>query len=203
MSLIVVTGPMFAGKSTWIQNYVHRSSKISKRGLVVRPKHTARYALESPGLMTTHDEVSTIDVLEIPMDTDLGSHIVEHVGEEALRTGCLDYVVVDEAQFCRGLYNFAKVFVETYDIQVVLVGLLTDFKRRPFVDYGSGAPEFLECLCIADQHIQLTALCTHCRDGSPGIFTQRFKEDSDSVVVIGSSETYESVCRKHYRSKNS
>lgn len=104
----------------------------------------------------------------------------------------LKYIIVDEAQFCTGLLEFIDVITERFHIDLILVGLLGDANRKPFLTCN-GRPEFLEALCLADHVEMLHALCTHCKDGSPAMFTLRKSVEGvpstdDSQVFVGASD---------------
>ena len=113
----------------------------------------------------------------------------------------LKYIIVDEAQFCTGLIEFIDLVTERFKIDLILVGLLTDADRKPFVTC-TGRPEFLEALCYADHVEMLSALCSHCKDGTPAIFTLRKQAEGiptteDSQIFVGAADIYEAVCRQH------
>jgi thymidine kinase len=100
-------------------------------------------------------------------------------------------VIVDEAQFFRGLVPFAKHVVDFLGKKLYLLGLDGDSNREPF-------GEILDCIPLADKVYKLTAFCKVCADGTPAIFTKRLGEVSDQQVIIGGKDMYASVCRKCY-----
>ena len=201
MSLTVVSGPMFAGKSTWIQNYVNRNDKIGRMGLVLRPDNARRYT-ELPNEWTTHDQNRSLVCVDVETHVSLMKTLktTEHL-YDGLRQGTIDFVVVDEAQFCCGLLELVQFVVEVCRVDLVLVGLSTDAERNPWIDVQSKVPEFLTCMALAEHHVHLQALCTHCKDGSPAIYTHK-KMNSNvnqfNAIEIGSSDLYEPLCRSHY-----
>ena len=77
-----------------------------------------------------------------------------------------------------------------YNKTVICAGLVADYKREKFGDILSLIP-------IADDIKMLSALCSICKDGTHAHFSKRIvKEDKQNLV--GSTESYISVCRKHY-----
>ena len=52
-------------------------------------------------------------------------------------------------------------------------------------------------ISIADNIHFTKALCIHCRDGTPAIFSKR-KSKSNERILSGAAELYEPVCRVHF-----
>jgi thymidine kinase len=104
-------------------------------------------------------------------------------------------VVVDEAQFFIGcLIPFVTAAVDVHGKHVVVVGLDSDAERNPFGDV-------LALGAHADSIEKKTALCRHCGDGTPAIFTKALANGSrKDQVAVGGAEMYEPVCRRHYKS---
>ena len=110
-------------------------------------------------------------------------------------TAAIDCVFVDEAQFL----NKAQVrhlidVVDELGIPVLAYGLRTDFAGETFE--GS---HYL--LAWADKLFELKTVC-HC--GRKANFVVRFDEKGKPVkageqVQIGGNDTYESMCRKHFK----
>jgi thymidine kinase len=103
-------------------------------------------------------------------------------------------VVVDEAQFfvdC--LIPFVREAVDRHGKHVIVVGLDGDAGRRPFGDV-------LALMAHADSIEKKTALCSHCGDGTPAIFTRRFTAAPAGAgqIAVGGADMYEPVCRAHF-----
>lgn len=181
MSLRVVVGPMFAGKTSEIQSVVRRYTCLGKTVLVLTADIDNRYA--AGGAIVNHDR------------TALPAHGVDVRG----LVGVLDWpefagaaaIVVDEAQFFVGcLVDFVRRAVDVYGKHVVIVGLDGDAAQRPFGDVLALIPH-------ADTVEKKTALCLTCGDGTPAIFT-RALGTHEAQVEVGGAERYAPVCRKHY-----
>ncbi len=80
--------------------------------------------------------------------------------------------------------------VDDHEKTVVVVGLDGDSERRPF-------GQIAELLPLADSVEKLKALCVHCNDWTPAIFSHR-KTNDGAQIVIGGDSIYEPLCRKHY-----
>lgn len=180
MSLRVVLGPMFAGKTSEIQSVIRRYSCLGKAVLVLTASIDNRYQSTVSSIIN-HDKTSTLahavaldalnDVLAWP----------EFTAAEA--------VVIDEAQFFRGcLVTFVKAAL-TRGKHLVVVGLDGDTGQNTFGD-------ILQLIPLADSVEKKTALCKRCGDGTPAIFTRGLRVGGEQVAV-GGAEMYEPTCRRH------
>lgn len=182
MSLRVVVGPMFAGKTSEIQSVVRRYTCLGKSVLVLTADIDNRYA--AGGAIVNHDRAA------------LPAHGVNVRGG---LTAVLDWpeftaaaaVVVDEAQFFVGcLVDFVRRAVDVYGKHVVVVGLDGDAAQRPFGDVLALIPH-------ADAVEKKTALCRRCGDGTAAIFTRALGAH-ETQVEVGGADRYEPVCRRHF-----
>lgn len=171
MSLEVVLGPMFAGKTSYALSLVRKYTAQGLRVLVVKPALDTRSV--NVNELTTHDGDSipcyTTDTLN---------------GLTADFLAPFSAVILDEAQFFKGLIPFAEFAVDTLHKTVCFVGLSGDSDRRPF-------GEFLTAIPLADKITHLSSLCL-C--GRPAHFTRRL-QSGYAQVAIGGSELYTPQCR--------
>ena len=182
MSLRVVVGPMFAGKTSEIQSVVRRYGCLGKSVLVLTADIDNRYQSNVVAIVN-HDKVT------VPARAVSVERLVDVLAwpEFAAATA----IVVDEAQFfvdC--LIPFVRAAVDKHGKHVVVVGLDGDADKRPFGDV-------LALMTHADSIEKKTALCRHCGDGTPAIFTRALVAH-DAQVAVGGAEMYEPVCRRHY-----
>ena len=175
MSLDIIIGPMFAGKSSRILSIVSRYASLGMSVLVVKHASDVRYGNE--------DDVITHDQRRVPCIR------VENLNE--VRLECYQVIIVDEAHFFSGLVHFAKQVVEHYHRSLFLVGLDGDSNRRPF-------GELLECIPLADRVERITAFCRSCANGTPGMFSHRRRGPHDQQVIVGGADVYETLCRRCY-----
>jgi len=173
MSLDVVIGPMFSGKSSYVLSVVSRYSVLGVPVLVITHESDHRYG---QGLVATHDGRSAPCIHARDLDkVDIAPYKV---------------VIVDEAQFFTHLVPFVEWAVDTHRKHVYLVGLDGDSNRRKF-------GEILDCIPLADRVLRLTAFCRQCGDGTPGLFSYR-RHYHDQQVLVGGSNQYETLCRNCY-----
>ena len=178
MSLTLILGPMFAGKSSRLLMFVTRYASIGMRVLVLKHASDTRYGHE--------DEVVTHDGRRVPCRR---VRALNEVGDDVLWQ--YDVILVDEAHFFTGLVAFAHRVVEDHRKTLVLAGLDGDSARKPF-------GELLDCIPMADVIERLTALCRRCADGTPGLFTFRHQGPTDQQVLVGGADRYEPLCRRCY-----
>jgi thymidine kinase len=178
MSLRIVVGPMFAGKTTEIQSVVRRSECLGPV-LVLTADIDTRYGGDA---VISHDKVA-LPARPVAVDALYG--VLTWPEFAAAKV-----IVVDEAQFFVGLIDFVTAAVDRYGKHVVVVGLDGDAERRPF-------GEVLALAAHADVIEKKTALCRRCGDGTAAIFTKAVGRREDRVTV-GGANIYEPMCRRHY-----
>jgi thymidine kinase len=180
MSLEIVFGPMFSGKSSYALSYIRRQNAINKKVLVIKPDIDMRYSNES--VLVTHNREQTPCMMW---------HVSEALNPaiEAVRN--VDCIVLEESQFFKGLRNFVMYALQAYGKNILLVGLDGDARQYPF-------GEVFDCIPWATHVTKLNALCAHCGNGTLAPFTKKvLTGDVESQVDVGGSEKYESVCLKH------
>lgn len=115
--------------------------------------------------------------------------------ETLLSTGKIDCVFIDEAQFLsRQQVKQLTTVVDDLDVPVLAYGLRTDFLGETFE--GS---HYL--LAWADKMVELKTVC-HC--GRKANFVVRRDAQGKPLakgaqVQVGGNDSYESMCRKHFK----
>jgi thymidine kinase len=101
-----------------------------------------------------------------------------------------DCIIIEEAQFFRGLQQFVwSCLRSNKTIHILLVGLDGDANQTPF-------GEISQCIPLASSIVKLNALCSQCKDGTEAPYTIK-KSGSESQIDVGGSDKYEAVCLKH------
>ena len=181
MSLDIVLGPMWAGKSSYIIGKIRRYRAIGWEVLVIANPLDNRYGTH---VVSSHDK-EQIPALAI---ADLSNLYGNTQYKEA------KLLVIEEAQFYQGLYDFVRGAVERDGKHVVCVGLDGDANRKPFGDILSLIP-------LCDNVEKIKSLCGECKDGTPALFTHRITPSQEQIQV-GAENTYVPLCRKHFLEKN-
>ena len=174
MSLKLILGCMYSGKTTEILRIVNSLKHINEKPIIVKPKIDNRY---SENKICTHNkqeyECQTIENL-----SDFKSY------------SNTKYIIIEEAQFFKDLLFFVIDQVEIKGKNVIVVGLDGDSDRENFGEIHKLFP-------LCDEIIKLKAYCSICKDGTRAIFSKRISEKKDKILV-GSEGDYIAVCRKCY-----
>jgi thymidine kinase len=178
MSLEILLGPMFAGKSSAIIRMVNRYKCLNRAICLITHSSDDRYSAES--WLVNHDE------LKIPCEK--WSSLMIHKDDPDFMKAKL--VIIDEAQFFVDLKEFVTFAVDVLGKDVLVVGLDGDADRRPF-------GQILELIPMADNVQKLKAFCKMCGDGTEAIFSHCSQKKKEQVC-IGGAEMYMPLCRKHY-----
>ncbi len=189
MSLEIIIGPMFAGKSSAILQRVKREQSIGTKVLIVTSVIDTRY-VANVNLVKTHDS----QVAEAVGIRNIDEIFLIKGFEEA------SLVIIEEAQFFMKLYDTVLNIVDVCGKNVVVVGLDGDSDRKPF-------GEILQLIPLCDSVTKLKALCKRCAFGTgtgtgtgtrkDAIFSACFTGKEDQVSV-GGDDKYEAVCRDHF-----
>lgn len=181
MSLEVVLGPMFSGKSTYALSYIRRQQAIGKQVLVIKPNIDTRYS-ENAVLMTHNQEQTPCMIWDVnePLNPVIST----------FRNA--DCIVLEEAQFFQGLETCVSYAIQAYLKDILVVGLDGDSQQQPF-------GELLKCIPWATKVTKLCALCKHCKNGTLAPFTKRINSEINMQVDVGGENKYVSVCLKHLR----
>ena len=177
MSLELIIGPMYAGKSSYLLSLISKYEAIGWKILTLTSTLDTRYEKDAVHSHNhaRHDAVAV-------------SYLGEAVANDAYAAAKL--ILIEESQFFEDLVPFVLRAVEVEGKHLVVVGLSGDFNRKPF-------GHTLELIPFCDRITKLTALCRLCGDGTPALFTHRTSKET-SVIAVGAAEAYDALCRKHY-----
>lgn len=179
MSLEIVVGPMFSGKSSYALSYIRKQQAIGRSVIAIKPEIDKRYS--------TAEEIVTHNQDRVPCVL-WDSNVLLTPNRFVIQSDC---IVVEEAQFFKGLSTFCEYLI-LLGKHIVLVGLDGDAHRKPF-------REILDCIPWATKLTKLNALCCRCSDGTEAPYT-RYKTNLDDIgdqINVGGSEKYEAVCLRH------
>ena len=168
---------MYAGKSTELIKIINRYKCLNKKIIIINHKFNNRYG--SDGL-TTHnlEKIDKCIIIENLKDLD------ENNFENS------EVIIIEELQFFNDAFETITDWCDNKNKIVIAAGLDGDFERKSFGDV-------LQLIPHAEKITKLSALCKKCGDGTLAHFTKRITNDSEKTLV-GSSDIYEAVCRKHY-----
>lgn len=175
MSLHIIMGNMFSGKTSELIRRLKRLKVIHKNIIVVNSAKDTRSPDE---ILRTHDDVK-FKCLKVANLFDIASTDEFY--------SC-DTIAIDEAQFFPNLRRFVELCLFEKKM-VIIAGLDGDCFQRKF-------GELLDCIPLASEVTKLSALCMMCGNGTLGPFTKRTVA-SKELELIGGSDMYIAVCQKH------
>jgi thymidine kinase len=180
MSLHLILGPMFSGKSTRLIQHIRTFTTLEYTICTIKPDIDTRYTTTNE--LCTHNQEKE-SCLVLPID-GLASVCQLPAYTEA------KVVMIEEGQFFTHIYDVVRHMMDVDKKHIYISALNGDSERALFGDIYKLLP-----LC---SHIEwLTALCKSCKDGTPGVYSKR-KTRNESQIQVASSDVYEAVCLTHY-----
>lgn len=179
MSIHLITGCMFSGKTSALINIAKMQKLLDKNVLIINFNEDTRYSCNDK--IVTHDKIS-LDCL--PCEKDLLMFISVTGNYKNA-----DVICINEGQFFDNLVQFC-VKASKDSKAVYVCGLDGDYLKRPF-------GEILNLIPHCDTVSKLQALCMSCKNGTPASFTKKLTNSND-LVEIGSTNIYMPVCRICY-----
>lgn len=179
--IVVITGPMFSGKTSRLLEFIERESIAGKNVLLFKPEIDKRYSKNS---VVTHKGYKVKAIIS-PINFKAGDFIAKKSREA-------DVVGIDEAQFWDENIHFPEFLDMLADSgKVVYVSTLnTDHRGKAFKNSK-------DLLGLADKVYTLAAVCTKC--GGEATFTQRIVDNKPvfgDTILIGGKNLYEPRCRE-------
>ena len=174
--LTVVTGGMFAGKTTYLINTVSKN----KDSIVFKPEMDSRYA---------HDECVSHDGHKVPA-------IPVSRPDQLIIGDSKSFICFDEVQFFHPPYyggdiiQTIKIFL-TAGKNVLVCGLDADWQGNPFPVTGA-------LLAMADDIIKLKAKCSVCSHPAGKSYNKTRNSRDDTIVELGHGNIYEARCNRHW-----
>ena len=175
MTLSIIMGNMFSGKTSELIRRLKRLKVIGKKILVINSAKDTRSPDE---VLKTHDNVQ--------FDCHKVHDLFSLVDRSAFREA--EIIAIDEGQFFPRLKKFIEYCIFE-NKEIILAGLDADCFQRKF-------GEVIDCIPLASEVTKLSALCKYCRHGNPGPFTKRIIDDT-TLELIGGSDMYVAVCHEH------
>ncbi len=165
---------MFSGKSEELIRRVTRYHLARIPTQTFKPMLDTRFAV---GEVVSHSRMSTAATPVADSD-----ELLKAIDDRTVVVG------IDEGQFFdEGLVEVAAMLAGAGK-NIIIAGLDLDYLGRPF--------EPIPSLMLRAEYVTKSlAVCHRC--GGPGLFTQRVVQ-SDELVVLGATDSYEARCRRCY-----
>jgi thymidine kinase len=188
MSITVLIGPMFSGKSEELIRLISRANHADRKTVIIKHTRDTRYDHESK---TSNHITSHNDIVYDKSDFIISSELTNSMLEQIINK--YDVVGIDEGFFFKStdkntvtLTYFCNTLANN-NISVIVSTLDGSYKQEIF-------PEIATLIANSEKVIKFTAICMQCKikDAS---FTVRLNTD-DNEIVVGGKDIYKSVCRK-------
>jgi len=185
LTLEVIIGPMFSGKTSELIRLVEREVYAKKKGAIFKPALDRRYSVRE---VVSHNGLRY----------DAHSLVTSKNGIQKIATVVegdgLDVIGVDEVQFFP-LRMVRLLDRLAFSKRVIACGLNLNFKAEPF-------ETTMKLAARADRLRYLSAVCVVC--GQEATRTQRLIEGKPAprespIIVVGGKELYEPRCRNCYQ----
>ena len=180
MSLTIILGPMWSGKTTEMFRRGTRYELSKKKVLYVKHIIDNRYEeFEIPEVQSSivsHDK-RTKESVSVSQLGDITKSIIDEYS----------VICIDEGHFYPDIVTQADEWCKAGKILIVSA-LNSDFEKKPFDNIS-------KLIANSDKIVHLTAICTIC--GSNASFTKRLTNQAEKVLVGGEND-YTVLCRKCY-----
>jgi len=181
--LELIIGPMFSGKTTELLKIFKQCQFCDISVSIINHSSDTRY---HDMMLSSHDKIMAPCFQSTTLKDIWLNYEDRNVDANMLMSS--DVILINEGQFFVDLY---EVVVDMLDKnkKIYICGLDGDFNRNKF-----GA--LLDLIPLCDKVHKLTAMCSLCKNGTPGIFSLRLSKETDQTII--GSENYIPVCRKCY-----
>ncbi|MEN8224683.1 MAG: thymidine kinase [Bacteroidota bacterium] len=172
----VICGSMFSGKTEELIRRLKRARIAQQKVEIFKPVIDTRYDEED---VVSHDA------------NTIRSTPVQSANQIILMANDFDVVGIDEAQFFDDELSAVCNTLANNGIRVIVAGLDMDYLGKPF----GPIPELM---AIAEYVTKVHAICPIC--GDLANYSHRMV-DQDGQVMLGETDVYEPLCRKHFLEK--
>lgn len=172
----VICGSMFSGKTEELIRRLKRARIARQKVEIFKPAIDTRYDEED---VVSHDANS------------IRSTPVQSSNQILLMANDFDVIGIDEAQFFDNELSAVCNTLANNGVRVIVAGLDMDYLGKPF----GPIPDLL---AMAEFVTKVHAICPICGDLAQ--YSHR-KVDQDGQVMLGETDVYEPLCRKHFIEK--
>jgi thymidine kinase len=182
MSLDLIIGPMFSGKTTELIRRLNTLQAIGQKCVYVNSmldsRNTEHFSTHNP-LISQLGNINSIKTNSLD--------IIIHKLQE------FDVIGIDESQLFMGCFKLTIInLVESFNKKVIISGLNSDFERNKF-------GYILDLIPICDDITKLFPYCITCsklQKITKALFSKRLNNDKNTIDI--SYDNYIPVCRNCY-----
>ena len=188
MSLSLIIGPMWSGKTTELLRLYDRKQHVGIKCLLINHCIDQRYQdkTQTPAVVTHVNSYGMSERAPAMMFSSIGN-IINYLGSKPMPEPLS--LFIDEIQF----FPEKERIIELMDsgIDIVAAGLNGDYNRKLFEGMGA-------LLSASTEIKMLTAVCGKCKvEGA--CYTKRIAVDQqEHQIDVGGSDKYMAVCHRCY-----
>jgi thymidine kinase len=176
--LVVICGPMFAGKSTELLRRVERAQAEGREALVAKPARDTRYALDA---VVTHDG-ARLPAVAVASVAELAELVLARAALPAL-------VAIDEIHFFADEAVAPIAALRSRGVAIAVAGCDLDHFGDVFAPFDALLP-------AATEIARLTGICARC--GAPSTHSERLVPATDRIIIGGAAE-FAATCAACFR----
>ena len=193
MTLELILGPMFCGKTSELIRLVEREIVVDKEVVSFKPEIDKRYSIND---IASH---AGGRLMSIPVDRS--SEMYGHVKPTT------EIISIDEIQFFdEGVIDFCIKYANNPNVLLIASGLNLDFRRKPF-KFRDSEKHIGELMPYA-RITNLSAKCTYTLENGKKCdrradYTQKFVDGAPApydspLVLVSEKKDYAARCLKHH-----
>jgi thymidine kinase len=171
MSITLIIGPMFSGKSSELFRRMRRAGHAGQTCTLFKYAKDMRYD-DDVRMACSHDGMK---MFAIAIDSVVDIPLPE-----------VDVIGIDEGQFIVGLSGWAQKAADAGK-HVIIAALDSTFEMKKWKITN-------ELIPISEEIIKLRAVCFNCKNDAS--FSKRIDTTNSAQEVIGGSDKYVASCRK-------
>ena len=183
MSLELIIGPMFSGKTTELLRRLTTYNSIGKKCIYINSELDTR---EDDNFSTHNPLIKEVNIDSLKVKK-IDDTLLQNVNK-------YDVIGIDESQLFNGLLEGCVLkMIDVMEKIVIVSGLNGDYKRQKF-------GKILDLIPHCDSIIKLYPYCKSCGDNgviTKALFSKKISGD-DSIIDVGYNN-YIPVCRKCYK----
>jgi len=189
MTLELILGPMFCGKTEELIRRVEREKVVDKEVIAFKPSIDTRY---SKHYIKSHTGAK-IHAIPINKSSKIRWHLK--------RNPKAKIIALDEIQFFdKGIVKFCIEYANRHDKEVIASGLPLDFRREAFDNLREIMPyahiTILRAKCT--YRMENNEICDKGADYSQRLVDGKPAHYNDPLIKVGASESYAARCLKHH-----
>ena len=173
MSLQLIFGPMFSGKTSELIRRINRYKIANKNVVAIKYSKDTRY---SKNEISTHDNKNLEALSCLKLNNDYDNY---------------DVIAIDEGQFFDNILDFTIDYMNKNKI-IIIAALDGTFQQKPFNN-------ILDLVPYATKLTKLSAICMICKNEAH--YSHRITKETE-LEVIGGMDKYIACCYKCLKNKN-